>query len=537
MNSIPYYGFDYLMASPLGFIYEDRIFANIKPKISYLSRPNLKTEDPDTTVVGNPIPFDSVNEVDGFLDKNQGYIHYEEYSLDSETLWKNRYQLQRLDADANKTATQLRYFPPTSPVFPIEMTKYDTPDLETLNPVSSRKPLGPFKKSNTETQEKTLEVLLSALFRPDVYLNYLNNSLVPDENANTDFEESASRLAQAHRQFRKKYFSNPVYKALVNYDMHSFFNGQIKSSNLTAEDELDLFKRRIILEKYLWSVDCARPLLGTDKKSYAERVYNQQFKGSLNLVRQFNWTKLNPTFSLSNDDDITKKVLKFDQPKYKEFVDESEMFLHEELRLPSDVPRWSWTDAEYQEEQYLDLDLKAGNLDLNNTSPLYIGWDGLLRKFLIKTATLPVELEAGDMAARNNHDLPTYFSFQAWTPMIDQPLTKNETDALKFASVDLSPEELSQVQQALSFEVKQRTVNSPGNVKKLVKDSLQDKEIKKFLVKIPSYDWRWKKEDLEFKFEKYLDLGNALPPKLDGIAWPGINNPSLIPKLKQLTES
>jgi hypothetical protein len=514
-NTIPYYGVDYLISSPLGFIYEDRILDPIKPKIGYHTKPNIKTDDSDEYLVGNTLPFDNVNEVNVLLDV--GYLKYEQYSLDSESFWKNRYHFQRIDPDANTTAEQIRLFPRTTKVYPIEITQYDTPKLVTSDL---------FFNLDVKKREKHIETLLTSLFRPDVYLDYKNNLLVPETRIDPDV--LASKLAQVHRQFRKKYVANPIYKAFVNLDMHCFLNGEVKSANLTAKDESNLFKRRIILQNYLRSVHNFGTLSKKNKKSYAERVYNQQFKGSLNIVRQFNSIKLNHDLTQVNNNEITTKVLKFDQPKYQ-FEDESKMFVHEELLLKPYEPV-ILTDRKTRKPEYHDYDASTC-LGLNNTSPLYIGWDGLLRKFLIKTPTLPVQLDAGDTVTSNKPNaIPDYFSFQSWTPVIDQPLTNSAKSALKFPSMDLSAEELSNVKDALEFELTQR---KKLNLTKSVTDKLEDKKIKALLSRLPSYDWHWKKIDLEFKFEKYLDLGNALPPKLDGIAWPGINNTSLIQKLKE----
>jgi len=65
---------------------------------------------------------------------------------------------------------------------------------------------------------------------------------------------------------------------------------------------------------------------------------------------------------------------------------------------------------------------------LNNTAPFYIGWDTSLRKFLIKASYIPKNLKPGDSSLNNiikidqnikYKDLPPYFSFQSWSPGIE----------------------------------------------------------------------------------------------------------------------
>jgi len=98
-----------------------------------------------------------------------------------------------------------------------------------------------------------------------------------------------------------------------------------------------------------------KKLVINNKESYAEKVYNQQFKGSLSLIRHFNAVNLN--FDINKNDSLNsefnyKKVLKFDQPKYNNFSNENKVFLHEELNKTSLDP-----------SKYMVL---------NNTAPLYI---------------------------------------------------------------------------------------------------------------------------------------------------------------------
>jgi hypothetical protein len=47
-------------------------------------------------------------------------------------------------------------------------------------------------------------------------------------------------------RFRQKYYSNFLYKALTQFEINSFL-GQPNYQNLTASDESELYKRRIIL--------------------------------------------------------------------------------------------------------------------------------------------------------------------------------------------------------------------------------------------------------------------------------------------------
>lgn len=338
-----------------------------------------------------------------------------------------------------------------------------------------------------------------------------------------------SRMSQVHGQFREKYFANPIYKTFIYLDMHSFLAGQIKSSNLTPADEVNLFKRRIILQNYLNSIQIYKPLFKTTKQSYSEKVYNQQFKGSLSVVRHFNSIKLNENIHQNDSNKMKQKVLKFDQPKYNEFPNENQIMLHEELnpnefeRLPE--PNLSNNKNKYNPEK----SIPGEYLTLNNTTPLYIGWDGLLRKFLVKTPNIPDNFKSGDFftKTKSNESLPPYFTFQTWISDLNEQIN-NGNKTLQLPSVNLSSKELSHLKEALEFEFDDQ---SAQNLTKNVNEALKDKTLNTLLDRFPNYDWHWKKKKLDFKFKKYLDLGDASPPKLDGIAWPGVRDANLMQKL------
>jgi hypothetical protein len=51
------------------------------------------------------------------------------------------------------------------------------------------------------------------------------------------------------------------------------------------------------------------------------------------------------------------------------------------------------------------------------------------------------------------------------------------------------------------------------------------------LTRLPNYNWYRVKPSFDLKSQKYLELGETLPSRLDGIAWPGINDKLLLNKL------
>ena len=106
--------------------------------------------------------------------------------------------------------------------------------------------------------------------------------------------------------------------------------------------ENDLFKRRLIISKYADAVDFLKPSL---QHSYADRVYNHQFKGTLSTARRL--------FSLK---------VQYDRPlvhdlSYKSAIE------HEGLLSP--------------------LENKPSLLEKGYSAPLYAAWDPQLRKLIL----------------------------------------------------------------------------------------------------------------------------------------------------------
>lgn len=214
---------------------------------------------------------------------------------------------------------------------------------------------------------------------------------------------------------KKRYRLNPVYRALLQTDIDSFIARQPAEYKMTQNQEVSLFKKRHVLEKYYNSIRYYAPienagfvnLYGThffnsgnnsisDKnastslvakpptstpsgknnvsepyrsntytnfpKSFVETMYHQQFKGTLNTVKRF--------FKLTFDEHQNSnknRVLSYDQLLYKNRVSYPERgqkdhpSLHEELDLEKILP--------FIEE--------------SNSSPIYAGWDDKARRFVI----------------------------------------------------------------------------------------------------------------------------------------------------------
>lgn len=487
-NNIPYYGFDYLVYGPLGFISEDRFLDNNISKVVYNSFKRSKDKPAIITIATNPLNFDKS---DLIKIEPKTFLKYEQYSLQSETFWKNRNFLR--SDQRNSSRKQIKSNEKNNfKKIQFEVPNYETSNLELYS-------------TKLQKKENAIEEIFIQLFRNDVYLGY------QDANSKNQIKQ-----VQIHREFREKYYNNPIYKALINLDMYPFLLGQPKNYNLSIDDEINLFKHRLVLQNYLNTIQDYKKLVQTNKESYGEKVYNQQFKGSLSLIRHFNAVNLN--FDLNKNNSLSspdvpsvKKVLKYDQPQYNTFSNENKLFLHEELNK-----------SNLESSKYMIL---------NNTAPFYIGWDTSLRKFLIKASYVPENLYSGDFSfnfEQKEKSLPQYFSFQSWSPGIDN-IKKDRNLIFKLPSLELSSEQLETIKKILQFDTNKN--NTSRNLKTSTNKVINKQTGDYLLNRLPNYNWYWAKSKLDSKSKKYLELGETLPSRLDGIAWPGINDKLLLNKL------
>lgn len=178
---------------------------------------------------------------------------------------------------------------------------------------------------------------------------------------------------------KKRLAENPLYPLLLRVDIDSFLNRQPTVHSLSPGEEEALLHKRNILGQYYDTLRQYSQLQNSDhfqtlyhgSKSFANRVYNQQFKGTLKVVRRL--------FSITpgerGSDDQTpntnlgsSRVLKFDQPLFHQGV--STVFnLHEEL-----TPYMQFFTSPFVEPA--------------DPRPLYAGWDEELRRLVVTNRSL-----------------------------------------------------------------------------------------------------------------------------------------------------
>nr|YP_009367909.1 hypothetical chloroplast RF1 [Hazenia capsulata]ARK14887.1 hypothetical chloroplast RF1 [Hazenia capsulata] len=521
LTSIPYYGFDYLVSAPLGFISQDKALNFFKAKTNYLTLSQDQSGILNESFI-NPIPFDRTLQIEP--KSKESYLStFEDNSIDAENSWKNREVLRPVQSERSSKTSRRSNTSQSEEV--VQQEEKYIKDFYKINPLTF------VSTKNFTKVEKDIDKIANNLFNPIAYQYYQAN---------------INEVPYTRKLFREKFYKNPVYQAFVNLDMIGFLKGQPEFYNLTAKDEADLYKRRSILENYLHSICDYKDLVLKEQKknSYAEKVYNQQFKGSLDLVRHYFAISLtNPVerlrsgrFSPKNETVEVKKVLKFDQPLYNSSLKKLNL-LHEELnpnlKTKSVV---TMNSLEIQKPDSLKIDNQKDisailKIEETDAIPFYIGWDTTLRKFLVKQACTP-GIPYGNQAFLNNSSLlsepviqdynnqtqlPTYFSFQSW------PLNSIENTSKAVLGKNLSiPYNVLSKDEALKVAQLLGLKTVEFEKANLSKSHLLETE------NLPFYNWTRflvteEKARVAKELGDFIDLGNTPPPQLGGLSWPGIN--------------
>lgn len=162
------------------------------------------------------------------------------------------------------------------------------------------------------------------------------NSLTPPSPKKT-------KILSTKNIIKRKFFLNPVFRALLQTDIDTFIARQPITHNISENQDYDLYKKRYILGKYYDWLRYYSPLqknlqarqsssaylyeIGTTK-SFADSVFHHQFKGTLKIAK-----RLFPVTFDSQQNIKKSRVLSYDQVLYKDLPTQENPLLHEELLL------------------------------------------------------------------------------------------------------------------------------------------------------------------------------------------------------------
>ena len=338
------------------------------------------------------------------------------------------------------------------------------------------------------------------------------------------------------RDLKEKFSENIINKFLIRFDISNFIQRQPKSYQLTSNEEISLFEKRLALAEYFDTLreyfdlpPIFQPLF-CGSKSYANRVYNQQFKGTLKIVERL--------FSIHLEDEKNIPILPKPDQKEKDNTSSSvqKKKIIRKKKMENDLPNFDYLETEYlklkreqKEKSVLKFDqplYKTHYLQQNpliheqltnqmssviyetdvqpflqegDSYPFFVGWDNEQRKFVITNRLLTRETTLTKIS------LPKDLNYRLWS----SPKQKN--NSFTFTTWPVTEKDL---QNSSSFHrffsTYEEMSSSAEDVFKYAEPQMEEDTI--IYQQLPHIVRRI---GLELKDQPYL------APKRGGFIWPG----------------
>ncbi len=511
LSSIPFYGLDYITTSSLGFHSQDKVFKNtifdqfnIKDSVLGLGiSSQFSSVDIDVT------PFDRGRYL-VFPERTFPY-GFEDLNYKGEYEWVTRYDKVSGVSDSRAGFLSLsKLFKKESSVEGKKQSLKGDKNSNIL-PIQSTL-IAENIQLNSEAEPETAESRFEEW--------YSNDSISSADEAHpldtifleaqeTSFPVDFSRLSAIEPgnldfKIKQKYYSNPIYKSLLTLDIDLFLNRQPKEIKLSPNNEFDLNTKRSMLTAYYDSLRDYSQLpyfsefeeFFDGTKTFSNKVYNQQFKGTLRTVSRL--------FSLTSDPELNLQqnqlILKYDQPLYIFSTPPFSAF-HEELKKSQNL--------ETQDESISDPFLQE-----TVSAPLYAGWDEKLRKFTITNKFLPRKLTGYKTSL--NKSIYTKFTKSNFSPEVSNFSNQQKDDIykIKFTTWPISQTVLNKgsTNSTIPFSVLYVPKSEFGDSQEPLFDTLD----------ILPRNWETRNRRINISLGKtYENVFDYLAPERGGFIWPG----------------
>lgn len=526
LTSIPFYGFDYLVTGPLGFISQDSVFKN-----TILDQTRLK----DFRGVGllssaesnymyldvDPSPFDRGDYLTAPNAKQS--LSFEDLNYRGEFDWTSR-----IDKKSTLTESKSGFFSLSKVFKKQQKTKTQAQQIEIQNdkwnqviPEKSEGFDPALVDSHSPSIERYLEesaLSTSGLEEIKAYQELYKTSFPPDF-----FRKDSSIEKEIEQKIKQKYYSNPVYKSLLALDIDLFLKRQPTLFQLNSQQENDLYTKRQMLESYYdslrhyanLSIDHHFEPFFDGTKSFSSKVYNQQFKGTLRSVRRL--------FSLTTNNDqdsekSSKTILKFDQPGY-DFSDKNSFSAyHEELDSITNARNFEKMDKnvtlqQSDQSQSIQQENMFARTPSFFTNPLYAGWDEKARKFVITNKFLPRSVAGYKVKGQPAQFEPKWDKNR--TQLVQHSEKRNQT--LKFTTWPLSFDQVAGLKTNSTIPYVTLFETLSDKTKEILTPSSQ-------VSYLPANLKRYELQQLETQSQK--EPFASLAPKRGGFVWPGKSQPA-----------
>lgn len=495
LSSIPYYSLDYLFTGPLGFVSKDKSFTN-----TIFDTYNIKDRSRCLGINGG---FKSLDIDVSLFDRGRYMLfpkslayNFEELNYQGEAAWSNAQDKLSMIRKKKVHRFSLKELFKIKKVSPSKFDIFEK--FETLNKRLPNKKLAEDTKFNRRVQDwydLNLEITGDDdNARIDLFNHFIKSSfplefLRVEPIAQVDLE----------RKIKNNYYTNPIYKNLLTVDIDFFLNRQPTKFKLSHKQEVDLVNKRRALNFYFNSLGAYSKLPYNEdfemffesSKSFSNKVYNQQFKGTLKSLRRL--------FALTTvAGSESSQVLKFDQPLYN--ISKGEPFspYHEEL-VDSIIENLKLNRTDTKNSSFSNFML---------TQPLYAGWDENLRKFVITNKLMPRTTVGYEMNL--NPELCKKFISESQTHHDKTKIRPLDLQDIEFTVWPITKELLGKPKKEL--KIPYVTLFSAK------KDSNDSFNFDTFSTLPSNWESLHRAETTSKKFYNFFDY---LAPRRGGFIWPG----------------
>ena len=463
--SFPYYGLDYLFGKIGGFLPEDPVYKEtvLSPTKVTVNKKNtlfIKAESADKkkhTSLLDINNFDNgvylnnldFNKFDNFPSDAKGSISrttsFEKSNYRQENAWIRRNYLARLRArprknsENNSTTSFYKAFKDPKSYYQKIQLESDKKQNKSIRETQSKNGSFVGRQEGILAEEPAYQTHGDRVFGLDfVFGNKRKTLLNPDFNNRTtnknnnsfdnqtkfsELDPETNLFAEKYTKgvkrknsapllkkskalstkniIKRKFFLNPVYRSLLQTDIDAFMARQPLTHNIAENQDYDLHKKRVLLEKYYNWLRYYSPLQKnlqdvyniSETKSFVDSVFHHQFKGTLKIAK-----RLFPVTFDPQQNNKKNRVLSYDQILYKDLQISENPLLHEELEgkpfLTKDQKAHN-KKVTHSQTKFSELDprfqLQEPNYSFNNSpfieesdsSPFYAGWDDTLRRFVV----------------------------------------------------------------------------------------------------------------------------------------------------------
>nr|YP_009306246.1 hypothetical protein [Derbesia sp. WEST4838]AOP19150.1 hypothetical protein [Derbesia sp. WEST4838] len=385
--SLPYYGLDYLILAPFGFHGEEPSILTLQTNKKDVAKGRLGEYSAHSSIDTDITPYDRGRYSTG----SEIELTFEDLNFQGEYIWRAR--IDRLASGSAGIVNKfMSKFLPKNPKELmitdsrneiVEEESIENPNIYTSNSIFESLFNRFLNDYTAEVKDETLPESILDFEQFSAFSEVMKYGF--DSFASLEELESDEFEEELGKKIKNKYYTNPVYQFLLKIDITNFLKRQPPKYSLNEQEEYNLFKQKTILMNYYNSLrdytllpynEIFKDLFG-ETKSYANRVYNQQYKGTLKILRRLFLIDLKPNQS--------QTILKYDQLLF----DSKEAFetsFHEELKKPTKrlKKRPKYIRETINKPFYLGWDDQSKQLNITNR---YFSHDSLFETFNLSNSS------------------------------------------------------------------------------------------------------------------------------------------------------